>query len=75
MSNIIFSVVEKNQAGSFVSEYFGDNREDAMRHFDKKCEVMGQDLAGWQKQVGTNSCMWQNGNEMRTIEVVEKNIF
>ena len=74
MGNIIFSVTEKNQAGNFVSEYFGDSREDAVKSFERKCELMGQDLAGWQKEMGANSCVWQNGNEMRMIEIVENNI-
>ena len=74
MNNIIFSVVEKNESGNFLCEYFGDSREDAVKRFNNKCEIMGQDLAGWQKEIRDNSCIWQNGNEMRMLEIVEKNI-
>lgn len=65
----VYSVYEKDERNQYLCEYFGTDRESAIKYLKMRVAILDQELKEWKKEVGIYYYIWRNEERFREIQL------
>lgn len=69
MDTLRYSVIENNNIQNKTEKNFEYDKEEALKYFENRCKELDNELVGWKKEVGINSCIWSFEKQYKLIYI------
>lgn len=67
VSDVAYAVYEKDDRNQYLCEYFGEDRDSAIKYLKSRSAIIGQELKTWAKEIGINHYTWRKDEHYRDI--------